>query len=381
MASARRTATCIEIRAYAGRDQLTGSVRNLYRRLPLGAHDAEVQAEAERLQGWADRLKASGEPFTLQGLLEFYFGILAADHSPTYVDGLRSNARCHLYPVLGHRRVDTIRPYEIVQVYRTMCAPEAQGGKGLSPNTARKLNAWLKHAFAELCGMGVLQSNPLDGVSAPKPIDNEARALDMPDLAALSAWLRGKCSENEPDPLDVALWVDLNTGLRAGELAGLRAGDVSPVRPELRVARSVARAAGKGIFTKPPKSAAGRRTLALGEGTYTVLCQAVQRARKGSLLRDPAVFGNPDGTHRDPRDFSRHFREVCDALGIGRYAHLHTLRHTHATYLLARGTPMKTVQQRLGHSSVGITIDVYGHALPGSDQAAARDFDAVLDGI
>ncbi len=382
MASVHETANALEVRAYAGRDRVTGSVRNLYRRLPVSAHACEVEAAKAELQALADRFKGSGEPFTLEGMLEFYFGMLEADHSPTYVDGLRSNARCHLYPTLGSRRIDTVRPYEIAQVYRTMCAPESQGGKGLSPNTARKLNSWLHHAFRELRGMGLIQTDPLEGVSAPKPAANEARALDAADLAKLSGYLRQRCmGEEPPDALDAALWVDLNTGLRRGELAGLRCGDVSAIRPELRVARSVGRSVGKGIFAKPPKSAAGKRTLALGESTYTVLLRAVKRARSASLLRDPAVFGNPDGTHRDPRDFSCHFRAVCDQLGIGSYAHLHTLRHTHATYLLARGTPMRTVQQRLGHSSVSITVGTYGHALPGSDQAAADDFDSILESL
>lgn len=381
MASVHRTAHGFEVRAYAGRDASTGSVRNLYRHLPPDAHEGEVEAAKAELQAVADRFKGTGEPFTLRGVLEFYFGTLEGQRSPTYIDGLRSNARCHLYPALGNRRVDTVRPYEILNVYSAMRAPESKGGKGLSPNTVVKLNAWLSRAFGELCGMGVMRSNPLAEVSAPKPADYEAQPLKEKDLSALAAYLKAAMRSPSPSSLDASLWVCLNTGLRAGELAGLRCSDLEPERSVIRVTHSLARASGRGLFYKEPKSRRSRRSLTVGDATMRVALRCAERSRVLCRVGNQPVFCTDNGSLVDPRAISAHFRSVADSLGIGKYAHLHTLRHTHATYLLLNGTPIRVVQERLGHSDVRTTLGIYGHVLPGYDAEAAARFDSILESL
>lgn len=379
MASVHRTAHGLEVRAYAGRDAVTGSVRNLYRHLPPEARECEIEAAKAELQATADRFKGSGEPFTLEGVLEFYFSTLEGQRSPTYIDGLRSNARCHLYPDLGNRRIDTVRPYEILGLYSRMRAPESQGGKGLSPNTVVKLNAWLSRAFAELCGMGIMRTNPLADVSAPKPADYEAQPLREKDLAALASYLRTAVgSAPQFSSLDGALWVCLNTGMRAGELAGLRCSDLEPARGVIRVTHSLARASGRGLFYKEPKSRRSRRNVTVGDSTMRVALRCAEVSRSVCRVGNPPVFCTDEGNLIDPQAISRHFRSVADGLGIGRYAHLHTLRHTHATYLLMSGTPIRVVQERLGHSDVRTTLGIYGHVLPGYDAEAAERFDSIL---
>lgn len=381
MASVYRTQNSIEVRAYAGRDEVTGSVRNLYRSLPPDARQCEIEEAKQQLQAAADRFKGTGEPFTLQGMIEYYLSTLEGQRSPTYIDGLRSNARCHLYPSLGKRRIDSLRPYEILNVYSAMRAPKEQGGKGLSPNTVVKLNAWLSHAFDELAAMGIMRSNPLAGVSAPRPADYEAQPLSERDLSAFSSWLRQRSGDGPSSELDSALWVCLNTGLRAGELAGLRLSDVGTASSEVRVSHSLARASGKGLFYKVPKSKTSRRKVTVGASTMQVIKRCIGRSKRLSRAADPPLFCDEGGAPHDPRDFSRHFREVADSLQIGKYAHLHTLRHTHATYLLLNGTPIRVVQERLGHADVRTTLKIYGHVLPGYDAEAAARFDSILDGL
>lgn len=381
MASVHRTAHGFEVRAYAGRDATTGSVRNLYRHLPPEAHEHELEAAKAELQAVADRFKGTGEPFTLQGVLEFYFETMEGQRSPTYIDGLRSNARCHLYPVLGNRRIDTVRPYELLNIYSQMRAPVSRGGKGLSPNTVVKLNAWLNRAFSELCGMGVMQANPLADISTPKPADYEAQPLKEKDLAALAAYLKAAVSAHGTPSLDGALWVCLNTGLRAGELAGLRCSDLEPERGIVRVTHSLARASGRGLFHKEPKSRKSRRSVAVGDATMRVALRCAERSRSLCRVGNPPVFCTDEGGLIDPRAISAHFRSVADGLHIGKYAHLHTLRHTHATYLLLSGTPIRVVQERLGHSDVRTTLGIYGHVLPGYGAEAAARFDSILESL
>ena len=112
-----------------------------------------------------------------------------------------------------------------------------------------------------------------------------------------------------------------------------------------------------------------------------VIKRCIGRSKRLSRASDPPLFCDERGAPHDPRDFSRYFREVADSLQIGKYAHLHTLRPTHATYLFLNGTPIRVVQERLGHADVRTTLKIYGHVLPGYDAEAAARFDSILDGL
>lgn len=384
MASIHSTPTTFEIRAYAGRDPVTGKSRNLYRSLPADAHEDEVRYAAEKLQADADMLKGKGVPFTVEGLVSFYIDSMESDHSPTYIDGLRSNARCYIYPFLGSRPAGSVRPYEFARLYQRLLADGGKDGQPVSTSTVRKLHAWLKPAFSQLVQMGLLGANPLEGVKRPKPCAGEVTPLTEPDLAALTEYLVPRCDTHRPgyNPLDCALWLDLNTGLRASELAGLQLRDVSSTRRELAVRRCVVRVKGKGLAYKPPKSAAGVRKVSLSDAVLQPVVDLVKLRRQQTTDHATApLFAKPGGGMCEGDDISRRFRQVRELLELDKGYHLHTLRHTHATYLLESGVPMRTVQERLGHSNIGITLGTYGHVLPGSDAEAAAKFDDVLESI
>lgn len=371
MASIVNRGQRIEIRAYAGRDRVTGSVRNLYKSLPASATPEEVAALASDLQATADALRGSGVPFTLKGLIDFYLDSIETDHSPTYVDACRSNARCYLYPFIGSRRADTIRPFEFMQLYQRLMTDGGKDGNPVSPNTVRKLHSWLSPAFDSLVAIGAIQENPLASVKRPSPAPTGAKALSQDDLAKLYGYLSKALSKPETDPLDEAVFLDLHTGLRAGEIAGLRCGDVIN-GSSVSVSRSIARSVKRGLIVKTTK---GRRARVLSiPADYAKRLSRAPFGWRGRVSDDTPIFPDASGSHRDPREFSRHFRSICDQVGIGKYAHFHTLRHTHATYLLRIGTPIRTVQDRLGHTSPSTTLGLYGHVLDGDDRQAAESF-------
>lgn len=371
MASIVNRGQRIEIRAYAGRDRVTGSVRNLYKSLPASATPEEVAALASDLQATADALRGSGVPFTLKGLIDFYLDSIETDHSPTYVDACRSNARCYLYPFIGSRRADTIRPFEFMQLYQRLMTDGGKDGNPVSPNTVRKLHSWLSPAFDSLVAIGAIQENPLASVKRPSPAPTGAKALSQDDLAKLYGYLSKALSKPETDPLDEAVFLDLHTGLRAGEIAALRCSDIIN-GSSVSVSRSIARSVKRGLIVKSTK---GRRARVLSIPTdYAKRLSCAPFGWRGRVSDDTPIFPDASGSHRDPREFSRHFRVICDQVGIGKYAHFHTLRHTHATYLLRIGTPIRTVQDRLGHTSPSTTLGLYGHVLDGDDRQAAESF-------
>ena len=86
-----------------------------------------------------------------------------------------------------------------------------------------------------------------------------------------------------------------------------------------------------------------------------------------------------DGTYTSPKALSMFFARMRDDLGLDKSYHFHTLRHTHATWLLQSGYDMRTIQERLGHARVDTTLSLYGHVMPGRDAQAAEGFGRVID--
>jgi len=104
----------------------------------------------------------------------------------------------------------------------------------------------------------------------------------------------------------------------------------------------------------------------------------VQRALLGKPLTDEDfVFAHPDGTLLDPSTVSHTFNKIIRKAGLP-HIRLHDLRHTHASLLLQAGVHIKVVQERLGHSSIRVTLDTYSHVLGGLQEAAAQRFDDLL---
>ena len=149
----------------------------------------------------------------------------------------------------------------------------------------------------------------------------------------------------------------------------------------LRVARVLVEVRSRGkLIAKEPKSKASRRWVSTDARTDAVLeaHAAVQRAaladRGIATGPDTPLFAHADGSSWRPAQLTSAFGRLCSDLGLSKGVHLHTLRHTHATYLIQQGADIVTVQRRLGHSSSRTTMDVYGHLLPGADGRAARSF-------
>lgn len=183
------------------------------------------------------------------------------------------------------------------------------------------------------------------------------------------------------------LFVALTTGVRRGELLALPWSAVDLVAGKMRIEQSLEETpiegGGNRLRIKEPKTASSRRSIALATITVEVLKrhkreQAEERMLLG-LGKPDLVFTDIDGEPIRPNMFTHRLTRLAASVGLT--CSPHTLRHSHATALLKAGQPAKIVAERLGHSSIAITLDVYSHVLPDMQEQAAAAVDAAMGGM
>jgi integrase len=174
--------------------------------------------------------------------------------------------------------------------------------------------------------------------------------------------------------LGAAMWLAATTGMRRGEILGLRWADIDLDTGRLSVRRSVA-CTGYQTHTTATKTPTSRRSIDLDDRTVRVLStwRRQQTDELSATARSSTVFTRPDGQPIHPHVFSQTFERLRDIADVPPIR-LHDLRHTHATLLLKAGVPLKVVSERLGHSNPAFTMATYQHVLPGMQAEAAATF-------
>ena len=325
-----------------------------------------------------------------------------ADHLQMWLDGLRlkpstmasyrKNVRLHVVPHIGSVRLDQLTGARLSALYRQL---ETSGrrdrehhGEPLSARTVRYVSTIVKAALKSAVADGLLVRNPAD--RAAPPTAREARAPEMhpwtaDQLRRFLAWSAGNSDELHP-----AWHVAAVTGMRRGELLGLRWADIDWTARTVAVRRSVGvvKAFGEGEQFVTGTTKGGRaRVVDLDGGTLALLrAHRAARAEVGLVLVKPgsSVFGDLSGGPLHPERFGRTFRaRLAQARATPQgeelpVIRLHDLRHTCATLMLSQGEHPKVVQERLGHATVSITMDVYSHAIPALQRDAADRLGALL---
>ena len=293
---------------------------------------------------------------------------------------LREIVTLHLIPALGAIPLAKLAPVHIQRTTRRpLPSGRRDGSGGLSAQTvvhhARVLSAALRRARA----LRLIATNPIEETSQPKVQRQEIEALEPAEAAALLTAAR----RTRMFPL---IFLALATGLRRGEILGLRWSDVDLARRTLTVAQSLEQTASGGLALKSPKTKRSRRTIALSPAVVEELQahrakQAAERLALG-MGRDPAglVFTGIDGDPLRPDGITWRFAKLVKLAGVKRIS-FHGLRHTHATDLLRAGVHPKIASDRLGHSSIAVTMDIYSHALPALQEEAAQRIDAALRNV
>ena len=236
--------------------------------------------------------------------------------------------------------------------------------KGLSAKTVRNIHQIIASAMKLAKEQRLIATDPTEGCALPKLEHKEMQTLPVEQLAS---FLR----EAKESGVFELYYAELATGLRRGELLGLKWEDIDFEHGSLRVKRQIARINGE-IVEAPLKTKNAYRTLPLADDTIQVLKQ--QRKKVGS---SPWVFPSPTGGPISPDSVLHMLHRVLKRAGLPR-VRFHDLRHTFATLALQNGVDIKTVSGMLGHFSAGFTLDTYAQVTTAAQKEAARTMEKVL---
>lgn len=290
----------------------------------------------------------------------------AASLRASTFDAYRRNIDVHVVPALGHVRLQQLTPDQLDRFYSERLRA------GLAPKTVRNLHTMLRKALKDAVRKNLVVRNVADAAdppSSPKAGEGEMKTWSGDQL-------RTFLTETSAHRWGPAFLLAATTGMRRGEVLGLRWADLDLRGPRLTVNQTILNV-GYEITLGSPKTARSRRTIALDPETARVLAEQKQRqavdrqALGGAYLDQDLVFAHEDGRPAHPDVFSQTFRRAVHRLGLP-VIRLHDLRHTHATMGLAAGIPVKIISTRLGHATTAFTQDVYMHKVPALEESAAE---------
>ena len=274
-------------------------------------------------------------------------------------------------PRIGHLRLGALSSAKLSALYGELLRSGRHDGKGgLSPRSVAYTHRVVTHALKDAVSWGLLARNPAAHVDPPRVARPEMQVWTQPEVQRFLA--------SVADDRLYALWtVLLATGLRRGEALGLRWDDVDLDRRRLSIQRAVT-VVDYEIVVSEPKTARGRRSVSIDPTTTAVLAahrkrQLEERLAWGPAWQDSAyVFTTEDGGVLHPQRVTLIFKRLAQSAGLPAIR-LHDLRHTAATLALTAGIHPKVVSERLGHATIGITLDTYSHVGETlQDEAATR---------
>ena len=361
-----------EIAADAGKHK-NGQRRRLYRTV----HGTKTEAH-RKLRG----LLAEAERLRAEGAVHNPSPVLVADWLGTWLSDFVHRSRA----VTTYERYSTVARRQSIPnigaVALTELAPRQIHDmdlvlldSGLSPRTVQIAHTVLSGACREALKLEMIERNPVAASSwpsAPKP------EIYVPEACLVSALLR--LAQEECHSLSVFLHTKVYTGMRRGEIMALRWNNVDFDRGTVRVVESAVKTREHGMIVKRPKTVNAVRTIDLDNRTVALL----RRHRDAQIEagigdgRSSLVFPAADGGLMKPTTMTRQLKRLGKLVGAPTVT-FHSLRHFHATMLLQQGQNIIVVSKRLGHSSVTVMLNTYGHVLSGWQRDSAEAFARAME--
>jgi integrase len=307
-----------------------------------------------------------------QYLCKEWLPAVKATIRPSTYNSYVQHVECHIAPHIGSVKLQKLSGSQVNALYAKLAESGAKNGKkGISAMTIHHVHACLHKACKDAVRWGHISRNPLDAADPPRKKGDGTKEMKTWTKEQLKAFLEAMNDERL-----YALWHTIAmTGMRRGEAIGLRWSDIDLENSRLSVRRALI-PINREVVVSEPKTAKGRRVIAIDAGTVEVLKGQAARQLDEQGEWDAAwvdsayVFTAENGAALDPESVTRYFRQAVGKSMLPPIR-LHDLRHTHATLALQVGIHPKVVSERLGHATVSITLDTYSHAIPAMQEEAA----------
>ena len=358
-----------EGRYTAGHHPVTG--KQIFKSV-LGKTQAEVKEKLKKAlveAGQIDFTK-SGKYTVGTWMDEWFENVAKIKVRPSSHQTYRGYIDNHIKPNIGSIPLEKLTTMDLQKLYRTLLTKgrveriEAENQpSGLSAKTVRNINQVISSALDLAVAQKIIPSNPTDACELPKVEHREMQTIPEEQLQAFLA-------EAKATGVYEMYYIELATGLRRGELLGLKWQDIDWKNGIIKVRRQIARVDGQ-IVEAPLKTKNSYRTVTISPQAIEVLKQ--QRAK----THDQYVFPSPNGGPISPDSVNNMLKRVLARAGIPK-VRFHDLRHTFATIALQNGVDIKTVSGMLGHFSAGFTLDTYAHVTTAAQKEAAQTMGNVL---
>lgn len=293
------------------------------------------------------------------------------DLKPKTQDWYETMLRTHVLPTLG-----SIPVARIDQAGLQAFAADLNRS-GAAPGTVRAALLVVRRVLATAISGGAIRSNPVDGIRKPRSNREEMHFLTPEQVALLAEEIAhpplnpvgGEHRRRAYPEYGLLVRFAAYTGLRAGEIGALRVGRLDLMRGRVEVAEPLADVRGTLHFGAPKTYQ--RRTVPIPRVLASELAPQVADKRRQDL-----VFAGPDGGPiRHGNFYRRHFKPAVRRSGLPKDLRFHDLRHTYAALLIAEGAHPRAMMERLGHSSVTVTLNTYGHLMPGLEERLTEALD------
>ena len=359
-----------EGRYTAGHDPATG--KTIYKNV-LGKTQTEVKEKLKRAIEDSAKLDMSkvGQ-YTVGQWMDVWFENYAKIKvRPSSHQTYRGYIENHIKPNIGSIPLNKLTSLELQKLYKKLLGngrveriESKKQPKGLSAKTVRNINQIISSALNLAIEQRLILTNPANACALPNLEHREMKTLPVEQL---TSFLR----EAKESGVFEMYYIELATGLRRGELLGLKWSDIDLEHGSLRVQRQIARIDGE-IVEAPLKTKNAYRTLPLSADAIDVL-----KAQKKKCSNSQYVFPSPTGGPISPDSVLHMLHRVLKRAGLPK-VRFHDLRHTFATLALQNGVDIKTVSGMLGHFSAGFTLDTYAHVTTSAQKEAANTMGGVL---
>ncbi|MED1201988.1 site-specific integrase [Heyndrickxia acidicola] len=355
-----------------GIDPETGKRKQITRRGFDSKKEAELAANQITLD-IENKSFVNEKDVHFKDLIQDYLELIAKQSvKPSTFYGYTTVVNKRLIPKFGHIKVKKINPKLISSYYNDLLK------EGLTEEYIQYIHAILKTASQTAVDWKYIKNDFMSNVKAPRRKKNEVETWSIEECIKFL-----KRMKEQQDHIFILYYLAIYTGMRRGELLGLKWGAIDFDKRRIHITHSLYYIAGQGLVLQDPKTASGKRNISITDDVIAEL-QAYKVKKQEQLLKvglklnkDHFIISAFGGEPLNPNTIHKQFLYDIKLAGVKRIR-FHDLRHTHATIMLEIGENSKVVSERLGHSNVSITLDKYSHVSSNLQDSSAENFSYAL---